>query len=1748
MLSRSNDDFIEKSVWVPDLTEVFVKGEIIEHINDDKIIVKIKRGNKNELIHCSKGNLQKCNSFTFENCDNVSDLCYLNEASVLNVLHKRYLNNLFYTYSGLFLISINPYKKIDIFDVKKFHERYKKESNTSIPHIYTIVESAYQNVKLKKKNQSILITGESGSGKTENTKNVIFYFSTIGSNTEMKDENNIGLKVSSANPILESFGNSKTVKNNNSSRFGKFIKVFFDEHGVMVGSNIEYYLLEKIRIIHQSTNERSYHIFYQFLKGFKNLHLFKLSSNINNYKYLNNNENSSDIDDDDGFILLMNSFKIMNFSQNDIYNIFSIIAVILHLGNIEFDSLKTEQTRISNYCILEIISDLLGIKLLSFNECLITPKVKAGKEYIKRNRKPNEVQHLIDAFAKFLYEKLFQFTINKINDYLKNDSINDLKNLNFIGILDIAGFEVFELNSFEQFCINYTNEKLQQFFNYQSILKKKKEYLDENIVFDDTDINVDLKSNIEIIESKKPPGIFKILDEFSFLFHTKEGSFLDDLNNNFVGKKDNRFSINKLKNSFVINHYAGDVEYDVTDWIRKNMDPIDENIVKLVSNSSFEFIRSLINIDENLNYLDRSSIKFKSASQKHQDQLNNFLNQLMETKAHFIRCILPNQDKKPNLFNKKLVLSQLKCNGVIEGIKMLKKGYHCNFKFFDFVKNFSIVVQDIELNNDLKNNCHMILNSFNFDASSYQIGTTKIFLQKDVLFFLKKKKEIVLSKIFTYFQCFIRSYLLKLKIKSNYGEIKASNIIAKTFKDISIKLISNYWFNLFVEIKLILSTSKDSLESLDFLKNFNELEQDVKQFIKSEMNFDIENQKLNNHKNSLEKEVILTKKVVNDSDGCLKKIKNDEAKVTLRLNILEKEFNELKQNNQKLKKEKLKLETQLFNLSSELRYEDNTLKKTKNLNLLNLNDPVNTTRCLKKNTIQNNNLMNHVQLENCFTNFSDNNNFLINNEQLKESKSNLKKVDMKEEHKLSELNNNFKVSPNKSTDFNDFLSLKKEKLYMLKNEINNKTVELENIEKELLKLNHNNKQVKEYFNKLLKLKKDLKEKKDIDTKYLEEIESFKLTLKNAYNENKITFNKFEKLKVEYENFINLKSEYSFKISLLSKKIMEFETMLINNDLNKENINITNESYPDLVKLKFKLNEQSEKFHNNDFFFLHSNINQKEQCKKESEITKLKNDIENYKILLRNEKSNSQKAENYAVQLQKELNKQKNLNFENDITNTSLATLNTKSQNNILKIGEKNISIYEELKTQLEATRSELLCCENEILNLKSCLKKSEDEFYKYKTESLNFSNSTHNEEIKKLREKNELFLNENDQLKQLIKEYNLKFEKYEKRLSFIDVESVRFKKRESELVDELNDKKNQLLLSKEELRSFEILIKKIRKEHSICNEIDKEKTQKLLFFQSQVDELKLKLKNNEPSDKCVSEDYIKDIEILNNELNFKNNNQILLSKQNKEIQVHYESLLNNNKLLTQKLCSSSEKNILLEKELETMYDKSLKTQNENDFYEKKLLNLNNQIDSMKKVIEDISDQRDNLLLTKKSLEEQVLILKNDFYNVKIKLEQSESYVKMLKDHIKNQKKYFNDVKNELNSYKKSYDCDFFDLKNLRKNHLVTIEENKSLKIVNDDLTDKIKNLNKKLYSENQQKTWEKKLNILTEQLDNANLEKLDYLKTINILNDKINHINTCLENETQFSKKVNDENFRYQNKIIKLKSTIQLLEKNKTNE
>ncbi|XP_061604473.1 myosin-9-like isoform X2 [Phyllopteryx taeniolatus] len=816
----------KKLVWVPSERLGFEAGSLKEERGDECLIELADSGKK---IRVNKDDIQKMNPPKFSKVEDMAELTCLNEASVLHNLKERYYSGLIYTYSGLFCVVINPYKNLPIYS-EEIVDMYKgKKKHEMPPHIYAITDISYRSMMQDREDQSILCTGESGAGKTENTKKVIQYLAHVASSHKTKkDQGELEKQLLQANPILEAFGNAKTVKNDNSSRFGKFIRINFDVNGYIVGANIETYLLEKSRAIRQAREERTFHIFYYLLTGAGDkLRAELLLENYNNYRFLSNgNVTIPGQQDKDLFVETMDAMRIMSIPEDEQIGMLKVVASVLQLGNMSFKKERhTDQASMPDNTAAQKVCHLMGMNVTDFTRAILSPRIKVGRDYVQKAQTQEQAEFAVEALAKATYERMFRWLVMRINKALDKTK---RQGASFIGILDIAGFEIFELNSFEQLCINYTNEKLQQLFNHTMFILEQEEYQREGIEWSFIDFGLDLQPCIELIEKPaSPPGILALLDEECWFPKATDKSFVEKVLQE-QGTHPKFFKPKKLMDEadFSIIHYAGKVDYKADEWLMKNMDPLNDNVASLLNQSTDKFVSELWKDVDRIVGLDKVSGMpempgafktrkgmFRTVGQLYKEQLSKLMATLRNTNPNFVRCIIPNHEKKAGKLDPHLVLDQLRCNGVLEGIRICRQGFPNRIVFQEFRQRYEILTPNAIPKGfmDGKQACVLMIKSLELDPNLYRIGQSKVFFRAGVLAHLEEERDMKITDIIISFQAWCRGYLARRAFSKRQQQLTAMKVIQRNCAAY-LKLRNWQWWRLFTKVKPLLQVSRQEEE------------------------------------------------------------------------------------------------------------------------------------------------------------------------------------------------------------------------------------------------------------------------------------------------------------------------------------------------------------------------------------------------------------------------------------------------------------------------------------------------------------------------------------------------------------------------------------------------------------------------------------------------------------------------------------------------------------------------------------------------------------------------------------------------------------------------------------------------------------------------------------------------------------------------------------------------------------------------
>uniref|UniRef100_A0A663EEA4 Myosin heavy chain, skeletal muscle, adult-like n=1 Tax=Aquila chrysaetos chrysaetos TaxID=223781 RepID=A0A663EEA4_AQUCH len=944
-IAAQNKPFDAKtSVFVAHPKESFVKGTI-QSKESGKVTVKTEGG---ETLTVKEDQVFPMNPPKYDKVEDMAMMTHLHEPAVLYNLKERYAAWMIYTYSGLFCVTVNPYKWLPVYNPEVVLAYRGKKRQEAPPHIFSISDNAYQFMLTDRENQSILITGESGAGKTVNTKRVIQYFATIAASGEKKKEEQSGKmqgtledQIISANPLLEAFGNAKTVRNDNSSRFGKFIRIHFGATGKLASADIETYLLEKSRVTFQLKAERSYHIFYQITSNKKPelIEMLLITTNPYDYPFVSQGEITvPSIDDKEELMATDSAIDILGFTADEKTAIYKLTGAVMHYGNLKFKQKpREEQAEPDGTEVADKAAYLMGLNSADMLKALCYPRVKVGNEYVTKGQTAQQVHNAVGALAKAVYERMFLWMVVRINQQLDTKQPRQY----FIGVLDIAGFEIFDFNSFEQLCINFTNEKLQQFFNHHMFVLEQEEYKKEGIEWTFIDFGMDLAACIELIE------------KVSFLFRNSVITW-------------SHFSKGSSTEAhFSLIHYAGTVDYNITGWLEKNKDPLNETVIGLYQKSS---VKTLALLFANYGGAEaeasagkkggkKKGSSFQTVSALFRENLNKLMTNLRSTHPHFVRCIIPNETKTPGAMEHELVLHQLRCNGVLEGIRICRKGFPNRVLYADFKQRYKVLNASAIPEGqfiDSKKACEKLLGSIDIDHTQYKFGHTKVFFKAGLIGLLEEMRDEKLAQLITRTQARCRGFLMRMEYQRMVE--RRESIFCIQYNIRAFMNVKHWpWMKLFFKIKPLLKSAESEKEMANMKQEFEKIKEELAKSEAKRKELEEKMVKLVQEKNDLQLQVQAEADALADAEErCDQLIKTKiqlEAKVkevteraedeeeinaelTAKKRKLEDECSELKKDIDdleltlaKVEKEKHATENKVKNLTEEMAALDETIVK-----------------------------------------------------------------------------------------------------------------------------------------------------------------------------------------------------------------------------------------------------------------------------------------------------------------------------------------------------------------------------------------------------------------------------------------------------------------------------------------------------------------------------------------------------------------------------------------------------------------------------------------------------------------------------------------------------------------------------------------------------------------------------------------------------------------------------------------------------
>ncbi|XP_023367723.1 unconventional myosin-VIIa [Otolemur garnettii] len=744
-------------------------GAVVKLCDSGQIQVVDDEGNEHWISPQSATHIKPMHPTSVHGVEDMIRLGDLNEAGILRNLLIRYRDHLIYTYTGSILVAVNPYQLLSIYSPEHIRQYTNKKIGEMPPHIFAIADNCYFNMKRNSRDQCCIISGESGAGKTESTKLILQFLAAISGQHSWIEQ-----QVLEATPILEAFGNAKTIRNDNSSRFGKYIDIHFNKRGAIEGAKIEQYLLEKSRVCRQAPDERNYHVFYCMLEGMsedqkKQLGLGQASEY--NYLAMGNCITCEGRVDSQEYANIRSAMKVLMFTDTENWEISKLLAAILHLGNLQYEARTFENLDSCEVLFspsLATAASLLEVNSPDLMSCLTSRTLITRGETVSTPLSREQALDVRDAFVKGIYGRLFVWIVDKINAAIYKPPSQEVKSCRrSIGLLDIFGFENFAVNSFEQLCINFANEHLQQFFVRHVFKLEQEEYDLESIDW----LHIEFTDNQDALDmiANKPMNIISLIDEESKFPKGTDTTMLHKLNSqhkvnaNYIPPKNNH------ETQFGINHFAGIVYYETQGFLEKNRDTLHGDIIQLVHSSRNKFVKQIFQADVAMGAETRK--RSPTLSSQFKRSLELLMRTLGACQPFFVRCIKPNEFKKPMLFDRHLCVRQLRYSGMMETIRIRRAGYPIRYSFVEFVERYRVLLPGVKpayKQGDLRGTCQRIAETVLGTHDDWQIGRTKIFLKDhhDMLLEVERDKAItdrviLLQKVIRGFKD--RSNFLKLK-------------------------------------------------------------------------------------------------------------------------------------------------------------------------------------------------------------------------------------------------------------------------------------------------------------------------------------------------------------------------------------------------------------------------------------------------------------------------------------------------------------------------------------------------------------------------------------------------------------------------------------------------------------------------------------------------------------------------------------------------------------------------------------------------------------------------------------------------------------------------------------------------------------------------------------------------------------------------------------------------------------------------
>ncbi|XP_038958402.1 unconventional myosin-VIIa isoform X3 [Rattus norvegicus] len=746
-------------------------GAMVKLCESGQIQVVDDEGNEHWISPQNATHIKPMHPTSVHGVEDMIRLGDLNEAGILRNLLIRYRDHLIYTYTGSILVAVNPYQLLSIYSSEHIRQYTNKKIGEMPPHIFAIADNCYFNMKRNNRDQCCIISGESGAGKTESTKLILQFLAAISGQHSWIEQ-----QVLEATPILEAFGNAKTIRNDNSSRFGKYIDIHFNKRGAIEGAKIEQYLLEKSRVCRQAPDERNYHVFYCMLEGMNEEEKKKLGlGQAADYNYLamGNCITCEGRVDSQEYANIRSAMKVLMFTDTENWEILKLLAAILHMGNLQYEARTFENLDACEVLFspsLATAASHLEVNPPDLMSCLTSRTLITRGETVSTPLSREQALDVRDAFVKGIYGRLFVWIVEKINAAIYKPPSQEVTNSRrSIGLLDIFGFENFTVNSFEQLCINFANEHLQQFFVRHVFKLEQEEYDLESIDW----LHIEFTDNQEALDmiANRPMNVISLIDEESKFPKGTDATMLHKLNSqhrlnaNYVPPK------NSHETQFGINHFAGIVYYESQGFLEKNRDTLHGDIIQLVHSSRNKFVKQIFQADVAMGAETRK--RSPTLSSQFKRSLELLMRTLGACQPFFVRCIKPNEFKKPMLFDRHLCVRQLRYSGMMETIRIRHAGYPIRYSFVEFVERYRVLLPGVKpayKQDDLQGTCQRMAEAVLGTHDDWQIGKTKIFLKDHHDMLLEVERDKAITDRVILLQKVIRGF----KDRSNFLRLKSA--------------------------------------------------------------------------------------------------------------------------------------------------------------------------------------------------------------------------------------------------------------------------------------------------------------------------------------------------------------------------------------------------------------------------------------------------------------------------------------------------------------------------------------------------------------------------------------------------------------------------------------------------------------------------------------------------------------------------------------------------------------------------------------------------------------------------------------------------------------------------------------------------------------------------------------------------------------------------------------------------------------